>query len=275
LVSAEEDIEEHPVTEPITSQSLISSYGRSHHERAQLSDSDKALDQPSDSLRITLAERQSEQRSLNIRRLYSELSKTGPSSLSPNGKLSISLLNQYQDNFNQIVALEQFAAGGGEKVLYYGLPYGKVDPASGAPGFVLRILRHSDNLVQPTGNMIVLHKSLIKWIYKIHERLLNNLNIPTQLIYQQQKKMLDWLHAEIFTYFDGAPLIGFKESTQKRWEDKDTLGRAKLELIHFFSQYRNDNLFGFSTALNLIDMFKDHQSRKLWKCFFAFSFLHF
>ncbi|EFP88861.1 hypothetical protein PGTUg99_017086 [Puccinia graminis f. sp. tritici] len=255
-----EDIEEYPVTEPITSQSLISSYGRRHYERGQLSDIEKALDHPSDSIEITLAERQSEQRSLNTRRLYSELSKTGPRALSRKGKLSILLLNQYQDNFNGMVALDQFAAGAGQKILYYGLPYGKVDPASATPGFVLRILRYSDHLVQPADNMIVLHKRLIKWIYKIHERLLNNLDIPTQLIYQQQKKMLDWLHAEMFTYFDGAPLIGLKQSTRKRWEDKDTLGRAKLELIHFFCGYRNDDLFVFSTAFNLIDMFKDHQS---------------
>ncbi|KAI9614623.1 hypothetical protein H4Q26_009006 [Puccinia striiformis f. sp. tritici PST-130] len=216
-------------------------------------------DENHDGPRIALNEGDARDSSAKRKRLYSDLSSTGPSCLSDSAKLSILLLRRYQDKFQQIVNTKLFHANSREWIPYDGASFGMVRRPLRAPGFVLRIFRQSEQGVQPAMVMGTLYKSLLKWIYKIHRKLLNDLEISTDVHYSRQKQMFDWLHSQIFTDLDGAPLMGLRESKTEKWEDKETLGLAKLELVNFLSREKNDDQLASSSATKLVELFeKEH-----------------
>ncbi|POW04797.1 hypothetical protein PSTT_10156 [Puccinia striiformis] len=214
-------------------------------------------DENHDGPRIALNEGDARDSSAQRKRLYSDLSSTGPSCLSDSAKLSILLLRRYQDKFQQIVNTKLFHANSREWIPYDGASFGMVRRPLRAPGFVLRIFRQSEQGVQPAMVMGTLYKSLLKWIYKIHRKLLNDLEISTDVHYSRQKQMFDWLHSQIFTDLDGAPLMGLRESKTEKWEDKETLGLAKLELVNFLSREKNDDQLASSSATKLVELFEN------------------
>ncbi|POV99551.1 hypothetical protein PSTT_13705, partial [Puccinia striiformis] len=196
----------------------------------------------------------------------SEATDSNPASSEPasaktnafnSAKLSILLLRRYQDKFQQIVNTKLFHANSREWIPYDGASFGMVRRPLRAPGFVLRIFRQSEQGVQPAMVMGTLYKSLLKWIYKIHRKLLNDLEISTDVHYSRQKQMFDWLHSQIFTDLDGAPLMGLRESKTEKWEDKETLGLAKLELVNFLSREKNDDQLASSSATKLVELFEN------------------
>ncbi|KNF04923.1 hypothetical protein PSTG_01979 [Puccinia striiformis f. sp. tritici PST-78] len=160
---------------------------------------------------------------------------------------------------NAFMNTKLFHANSREWIPYDGASFGMVRRPLRAPGFVLRIFRQSEQGVQPAMVMGTLYKSLLKWIYKIHRKLLNDLEISTDVHYSRQKQMFDWLHSQIFTDLDGAPLMGLRESKTEKWEDKETLGLAKLELVNFLSREKNDDQLASSSATKLVELFeKEH-----------------
>ncbi|POV95069.1 hypothetical protein PSHT_15859, partial [Puccinia striiformis] len=127
----------------------------------------------------------------------SEATDSNPASSEPasaktnafnSAKLSILLLRRYQDKFQQIVNTKLFHANSREWIPYDGASFGMVRRPLRAPGFVLRIFRQSEQGVQPAMVMGTLYKSLLKWIYKIHRKLLNDLEISTDVHYSRQNK---------------------------------------------------------------------------------------
>jgi hypothetical protein len=127
---------------------------------------------------------------------------------------------------------------------------------SGAnPGFTYRILSHGDRLMQGSNSLIKLDKCLLKTIHKLHELILNKLDLSTFVHYSQQEKLLEWLHDQIFNERHGAPLIGIRNTGDSKWRKQDELGPAKLLLIHYFGQNKIDPQLLISTAYDLIKLF--------------------
>jgi hypothetical protein len=56
--------------------------------------------------------------------------------------------------------------------------------------------------------------------------------------------------------------MGIKISARPMWEPEDTPGPAKLKLVKFFAQHRNEEQVSFLTAFDLIDIFYKRHPRK-------------
>ncbi|KAI9617649.1 hypothetical protein H4Q26_012952 [Puccinia striiformis f. sp. tritici PST-130] len=69
--------------------------------------------------------------------------------------------------------------------------------------------------------------------------------------------MLDWLREQLYTYLEGAPIVGVRKSLNPEWEEGETLGATKLILIKLFSRKQHDHRVSFSTACELINIFNE------------------
>ncbi|KAI7947004.1 hypothetical protein MJO29_011531 [Puccinia striiformis f. sp. tritici] len=188
--------------------------------------------------------------------LYVELKNTGPKFLTDVGKLYIALLNDDHEEFRSAIELMGSVIDGvPERKRYSGASFVMVHRPN-ALGWFYRVLNTDNNLQLPS-NMIVLHKSLIKWIYMVHTRHLNQLNIPGPVQYSRQREMLDWLRAQLYTYLEGAPIVGVRKSLNPDWEEGERLGATKLILIKLFSRKQHDHRVSFSTACELINIFNE------------------
>ncbi|KAH9457472.1 hypothetical protein MJO29_011533 [Puccinia striiformis f. sp. tritici] len=188
--------------------------------------------------------------------LYAELKNTGPKFLTDNGKLYVSLLKDDHEEFRSAIqSVGSMIKGVPDKKRYSGASFVMVHRPK-ALGWSYRVLNTDDN-IQPPSNMIVVHKSLIKWIYMVHTRRLNQLNIPGPVQYSRQREMLDWLREQLYTYLEGAPIVGVRKSLNPEWEEGETLGATKLILIKLFSRKQHDHRVSFSTACELINIFNE------------------
>ncbi|KAI9614625.1 hypothetical protein H4Q26_009008 [Puccinia striiformis f. sp. tritici PST-130] len=188
--------------------------------------------------------------------LYVELKNTGPKFLTDVGKLYIALLKDDHEEFRSAIELMGSVIDGvPERKRYPGASFVMVHRPN-ALGWFYRVLNTDNNLQLPS-NMIVLHKSLIKWIYMVHNRRLNQLNIPGPVQYSRQREMLDWLRAQLYTYLEGAPIVGVRKSLNPDWEEGERLGATKLILIKLFSRKQHDHRVSFSTACELINIFNE------------------
>ncbi|KAI9617650.1 hypothetical protein H4Q26_012953 [Puccinia striiformis f. sp. tritici PST-130] len=172
------------------------------------------------------------------------------------GKLYIALLKDDHEEFRSAIELMGSVIDGvPERKRYPGASFVMVHRPN-ALGWFYRVLNTDNNLQLPS-NMIVLHKSLIKWIYMVHNRRLNQLNIPGPVQYSRQREMLDWLRAQLYTYLEGAPIVGVRKSLNPDWEEGERLGATKLILIKLFSRKQHDHRVSFSTACELINIFNE------------------
>ncbi|POV95068.1 hypothetical protein PSHT_15860 [Puccinia striiformis] len=180
--------------------------------------------------------------------LYAELKNTGPKFLTDNGKLYVSLLKDDHEEFRSAIqSVGSMIKGVPDKKRYSGASFVMVHRPK-ALGWSYRVLNTDDN-IQPPSNMIVVHKSLIKWIYMVHTRRLNQLNIPGPVQYSRQREMLDWLREQLYTYLEGAPIVGVRKSLNPEWEEGETLGATNRK--------QHDHRVSFSTACELINIFNE------------------
>ncbi|KAH9457301.1 hypothetical protein Pst134EA_021183 [Puccinia striiformis f. sp. tritici] len=192
--------------------------------------------------------------------LYLDLIQSTPRFLAVSGHIAVSLLVKYHEMFSAMARCQRIM-GVAYNVL---VPRTSQESLTMLPrsrkqlGYVVRILRRSDGQLQTATQLIVLHRHLIRWVYKIHGRKLKELKIPTYVHYSQSEEMLNWIHEQVFTSLDGTPLMGIKDTPLPLWGVEDKLGPAKLILLNYLRQDEIDDELAFSTAWKLTHEFEDH-----------------
>jgi hypothetical protein len=115
---------------------------------------------------------------------------------------------------------------------------------------------------------------LMKWIYVLHERMMNNFEIPIYMYRVYQEELLNWLDNQIFPSDKSDPklaVIAISQLSEQAWPEGLHYGEAQLKLVNYFHKVSREDYFLHSTANDLLDIFiKDtHPS----ECFFIFIFL--
>ncbi|KAI7946828.1 hypothetical protein MJO29_011355 [Puccinia striiformis f. sp. tritici] len=191
--------------------------------------------------------------------LYLNLQRSASGFLSETGRLSISIFAKHVTMFNHSVHLKELLAPARTRAVPMSpsISLAMKRRSKNSPVCVIRITRRSDGYFQTPPHLTKLYRHLLKWIYMVHEDLLKKLEIPTYVHYTQNKRLLQWLHVEIFTSLDGAPLMGIKRTGLPRWEEKDNLGPAKVILLNYLREHAIDDRLAFSTAWELIEKFQE------------------
>ncbi|POW05303.1 hypothetical protein PSTT_09782, partial [Puccinia striiformis] len=133
---------------------------------------------------------------------------------------------------------------------------------------VLRVTRHdAPDQRQTHENWIILHRVLIAAIYKLHEDLMNRLDVVTSVQRRQQKDLIDWLHSQIFQPKDSPPVHGaitpgVAREERELWWQYNKFGFIQQELMRYFSQSETNNGGLSETASKLVETFyAQHKDR--------------
>ncbi|KAA1113659.1 hypothetical protein PGTUg99_016886 [Puccinia graminis f. sp. tritici] len=258
--NSEIDKSPNPVEIPISEIPPLSSSDDSgrNNESSQLSAAGTPSTRPLDNTENDQVQREPD-RTVAMK-LYLDLTQNSPRFLGGSGRLSIAILSDHHNIFVKLVNLREFVSVHSPHNVPYStdVPFALVRSLEVKGGFVFRVFDRSNGRVQGAHTMAGFHYNLIKWLYRVHERMLNELDIQTYVLYSQQKKLFAWLHDLIFTPLEGAPIMGLKISARPKWEPEDTPGPAKLKLLEFFAQHKNEEQVSFLTAFDLIDLFYKH-----------------
>ncbi|KAA1113015.1 hypothetical protein PGT21_018610 [Puccinia graminis f. sp. tritici] len=103
---------------------------------------------------------------------------------------------------------------------------------------------------------------LIKWIYVLHEKMMNNFEIPVHIYRVYQEELLTWLDNQISPSHAESdpklPVIGISELPGRMWPDSLHYGEAQLKLIFRLVRltHRQENL-----SIKLLNEFKRQYKR--------------
>ncbi|KAA1067411.1 hypothetical protein PGT21_004213 [Puccinia graminis f. sp. tritici] len=232
----------------------------SEHGQAGSSQASKGtpVRQPSDRISSDSAQREAQEKAATIQQLLS--SPNHLSLFTENGNIWTLLLKRYHRKFvHEVLSIEFDDQPVSPQIeTQRDLCFVMVSRSkSGGPtGFTYRILCHGGRVMQGSNSLIKLAKALLKTIHKLHEIILNKPgHISSFVHYSRQEKLLEWLHALIFSDHHGAPLIGIRKNIDPTWRKGDELGQAKLLLIHYFGQVLIEPQLLISTAYDLIKLF--------------------
>ncbi|EFP80577.2 uncharacterized protein PGTG_06533 [Puccinia graminis f. sp. tritici CRL 75-36-700-3] len=232
----------------------------SEHDQAGSSQASKGtpVRQPLASISSDSAQREAQEKAATIQQLLS--SPNHLSLFTENGNIWTLLLKRYHRKFvHEVLSIEfddQPVSPQIETQRDLSFVMVSRSKSGGPTGFTYRILCHGGRVMQGSNGLIKLAKALLKTIHKLHEIILNKPgHISSFVHYSRQEKLLEWLHALIFSDQHGAPLIGIRKNIDSTWRKGDELGQAKLLLIHYFGQVLIEPQLLISTAYDLIKLF--------------------
>jgi hypothetical protein len=162
-----------------------------------------------------------------------------PSQVSIEAYHNIYFLQNRRDNFHeQIESSERSPLRGARllphKHLKIGIyfKHGKDQP----PVAILRVLGASLKETPKCDILSIKYYQLSRWMYVIHEKQLQALDIPAFMHSVRQRKLFDWLDEELLASKEQRlPIFGMVKISHQEWGKYDKFSVAQVELIHYFS----------------------------------------
>ncbi|EFP91879.2 uncharacterized protein PGTG_18073 [Puccinia graminis f. sp. tritici CRL 75-36-700-3] len=238
------------------------------HQVGQLS-SGELPSEPVDTKVLGSSETNSKKRKLKQYLVQSDrFNGNTPGQVSIEAYHNIHFLQNRRDNFRkEIESSERSPLRGARFIPHKHLKIGRYfkREKDKPPVTILKVLDASLDETPKNDILAVKYNQLIRWMYVIHEKQLNALNIPTFMHSVRQRKLFDWLDEELLTSKEKRlPIFGMVKLSHQEWGEDDEFGDSQVELIHYFSLNGEEKeKLAPNLATSLVQRFQEEDPKAL------------